>query len=114
MAELPDELRLAVGDSHELTLPGLGTAGYRWDHEVVGDPGVVAVSWRRGFGPGEGPDPRSAGASAPERLTVTGTAPGRVTLLVSQGRPWEQRPPRAQHTIQVLVGAAGEPPTGPG
>jgi predicted secreted protein len=104
--EVPSELRLTVGARTEITLAGLGTAGYRWTHEVQGDDGVVELSWQRGVSPGEAV-PRPVGASSPERLTVTGTAPGQVVLHLIHSRPWESgKPPRAQHTIGVQVAPA--------
>jgi predicted secreted protein len=41
---------LAVGERHELTLRGLGSAGYSWNVEVEGPEGVVAIE-RRPSGP---------------------------------------------------------------
>lgn len=109
VGDIPHELRLSVGDSEEIALAGLGTAGYRWNHEIEGDEGVIELSWRHGVSPGEAV-PRPVGANSPERLTVTGTAPGQVVLHLKQARPWESgKPPRAQHSIGVQV-APPEPP----
>jgi hypothetical protein len=36
MPEISAELELAVGEVRSVELPGLGTAGCVWDHEVVG------------------------------------------------------------------------------
>ncbi len=102
MDALPAELELSVGDSSELVLPGLGTAGYRWDGEVLGDAGVVALAWQRGWPPGE-PAVHPPGAGAPERLTVAALAPGRVVVRLVQRRPWESGPPLAEHTVSVAV-----------
>ncbi|MGC3995051.1 MAG: protease inhibitor I42 family protein [Propionicimonas sp.] len=101
--EPPTTLTLAVGEQHELVLPGLGTAGYIWQDAVDGPDGVVAVAWTRGFGGDATAAPRPIGASAPERLAITAVAPGHVTLRLAQRRPWEQVAPRAQHVVEVEV-----------
>ncbi|GAA3633820.1 protease inhibitor I42 family protein [Microlunatus ginsengisoli] len=100
--ELPDALRLSVGERHEVAMPGLGTAGYRWDEELTGDAGAVAVEWQRGMSAEEARG-RPVGSSAPERIALTATAPGHVTVRLSQRRPWESGPPRAEHTIEIDV-----------
>lgn len=93
-----------MGESQEVELPGLGTAGYRWMEEIeqAGDDEVVAVEWRRGMSADEARG-RPIGASAPERLTVTAIAPGHVIVHLAQRRPWESGPPRAEHRITVVV-----------
>jgi len=98
----PARIDLAVGEERSVELPGLGTAGYDWDHQVAGDDGVVDVTWTRGFPPGA-PMPR-AGVSAPEVATVRGLRPGTARLRLYQHRRWE--PPekaRAEHRIEVVV-----------
>ena len=41
----PDEVvELRVGDRHEVRLPGIGTAGYRWRPEPEGEKNVAEVS----------------------------------------------------------------------
>lgn len=98
----PSELVLRVGEQYELVLPGLATAGYRWEEVLDGSPDVVALAWRRGVPPGEATG-RPIGASAPERLGVTASAPGQVVVHLAQRRPWEIGPPRAEHTVEVRV-----------
>ncbi|HET9648738.1 MAG TPA: protease inhibitor I42 family protein [Microlunatus sp.] len=93
-----------MGESQEVKLPGLGTAGYRWMEEIeqAGDVEVVTVEWQRGISAEEARG-RPIGASAPERLTVTATAPGQAIVHLAQRRPWESGPPRAEHRITVVV-----------
>jgi predicted secreted protein len=100
MTELPAEFSLAVGERCEVTLPGLGTAGYRWCESVGGDAAAVEVAWRRGRLPGDGPP---VGASAPERLEIIAAAPGHVTIHLTQQRPWEPGRPHAEHTIEIEI-----------
>lgn len=96
-------VRLAVGESWTADLPGLGSAGYRWSEAVEGDAGVVSIGWSLVRPSTDGP--ATVGRSALERLLVTGIAPGRVLVRLSQQRPWESAPPRAQRTVEVEVGA---------
>jgi predicted secreted protein len=98
----PSALALSVGDSHEVTLPGLGTSGYRWDSELSGDTEALALEWRRGMSAEEARG-RPVGASAPERLSITATSPGHVTVRLRQARPWETGPARAEHTIEIDI-----------
>ena len=100
--DLPTQLSLGVGDRRELKLPGLGTAGYRWGHAVDGDADAVQLEWQRGVSAEEARG-LPMGASAPERLAITATAPGHVTVRLTQQRPWESVPPRAEHTIEIDI-----------
>jgi Chagasin family peptidase inhibitor I42 len=102
-SEVPDSLRLRVGSSEEIVLPGLGTAGYLWSAEVLGDDNVIDVAWRRGFADTERP---LVGASAPERITLTASSAGDVVVRLTQARRWETgKPPRAEHVVRVVVEA---------
>lgn len=100
-AGLPEVITLRIGEEFELVLPGLGTAGYRWSETVDGDAGAVHLSWRRGFPAGD--ERRPVGASAPERLLITATSPGRLTVHLVQQRPWERGRPNAERTVEVEV-----------
>lgn len=102
MSDLPSKLSLGVGERREVVLPGLGTAGYRWGEDLSGDADAVTLEWQRGMTAEEARG-RPVGASAPERLTITGSAPGHVTVRLTQQRPWESGPPRAEHTIEVEI-----------
>jgi predicted secreted protein len=102
VSEVPDRIALAVGEQVTLVLPGLGTAGYAWDHEADGDPGAVDISWERGFPP-ETP-PKAIGVSAPERITIVGKHAGHVAVTIFQHRRWEPRErARSEHQIEVVV-----------
>ncbi len=99
--EVPGDVQLGVGESLELRLPGLGTAGYVWEHGIDGDEQAVDVSWRRGA-----PDVASmpVGASVPETVVLRGLKPGKVNVQLRQRRPWERdTPPVSRHEIQVTV-----------
>jgi predicted secreted protein len=102
MDKLPDHLDLTVGQSRSFVLPSLGTSGYIWQDRVVGQSGVVGVSWVRGFPPGA--KLPAVGVSAPEILTIQALEPGEVTLLLEQARPWERgRAPYREERITVRV-----------
>lgn len=88
MEQLPDRVDLAVGEEQTVVLPGLGTAGYMWQEQIVGPADVVNVTWQRGFPPGT--EPAAVGVSAPERATIHAVGPGEVTLRFVQVRHWER------------------------
>lgn len=96
------QIELHVGEKFTFDLPGLGSAGYQWSHELAGSPGVVDVSWSR-ISPQEaasGP----IGLSSAERATVRAQAPGQVTLRLVQRRPWERhKEPFSHRTVQITV-----------
>lgn len=100
----PAALTLVVGESRAFTLPGLGTAGYRWESALSGDAGAVAVRWLHGVA-GTGVPAPPIGASTPETVEVTAVAAGHVTLTLVQRRPWEAVAPRAGHVVEVDVRA---------
>lgn len=102
MADIPTHLDLAVGQQYAVELPGLGTSGYIWEHDIVGDGDAVDVRWTRGLPPGSAPRP--IGVSAPEVATIRAVRPGTAEVRLYQHRRWE--PPdrvRAQHELTVLV-----------
>jgi len=102
MADIPTRLELAVGQQYTVELPGLGTSGYIWEHEIIGGDDVVDVQWTRGFPPGS--PPRPVGVSAPEVATIRAVRPGAAEVRLYQHRRWE--PPdrvRAQHRLTVVV-----------
>jgi predicted secreted protein len=104
--QIPQQVQLHVGESLTVELPGLGTAGFIWQDQVAGSPGVIQVSWSRGFAPGT--EPTAIGVSAPEVATIQAVGPGEVTLRLVQVQPWEpQAAPNSQHLVAVRVVAAG-------
>jgi hypothetical protein len=99
---VPERICLHPGDSYVLELPGLGTAGFVWDEDVDGDPGVIDVSWSRGLVGAESPG--RAGESAPERATIRAVGLGSAALTVYQHRRWESGVvPRKEHHVVVIV-----------
>jgi|SRR5215216_5444238 len=100
--EAPDEVvELRVGERHEMRLPGLGSAGYRWRPEPEEDTNVAKVS-AAGL---EGPFSGAVGASADERFTIHARRPGSMRLRFAQRRPWEpeDRPAANEHVLELRV-----------
>jgi predicted secreted protein len=106
--DVPEELRLRVGEEETIRLPGLTTAGYRWQ-AAVEDERVATVSTRF-----EMSDQKRA-ASADELVTVSGRAEGTTRLSLVQRRSWEgEAEPIAAHEVTVTVVAAAEQQPGSG
>ena len=97
------ELTLAVGESRELSLASLGTAGFVWTYQMEGDDGILRLTRRRGRPEEAGP----IGRSTSERLMIQATAPGHAVIRMQQARPWESKvPPKKSFAINVLVSPA--------
>ena len=95
-------LQLRPGETHELALPSLGTAGYRWIDEIASGDGVVEVSRQRG--PAVAGDGPVAGRSTAELLLVRALSPGHARIELSQRRPWEAGvAPRSKLQVNVEV-----------
>jgi predicted secreted protein len=104
VADVPEELRLRVGEENTIRLPGLATAGYRWQAAVENE-NVASVSSR--FDSDETPDARHPASSRDELVTVSGRAEGTTHLSLIQRRPWEGGgDPIARHDVVVTVVAA--------
>ena len=104
--EDPEVIRLRPGDSHVLSFPGMGAAGYEWSFEVEGDAEAVTVV--RGPASDEGGGGTAhelpAGASLPERFAIVARAPGRAFVRFAQRRRWEAGvPPLEERTVDVEV-----------
>jgi inhibitor of cysteine peptidase len=94
------DLKLSVGESRELSLASLGTAGFVWTYQMEGDDGIVRLSRRRGRPEQAGP----IGRSTPEQLMIQATAPGHAVIRMQQARPWESKvAPRKSFAINVQV-----------
>ncbi len=97
---------LRVGETHNLRLQGLGSAGYGWEVSIDGDGGAVWVSKEvldtPGHPPAGGPPP--SGYSRDEALSITAVALGRATIHLVQRRSWErEKPPLNELVLEVHV-----------
>lgn len=100
-SEADDAIELRVGEEYSVRLAGLGTAGYRWEPLLEGDPGVALV---HPAGEDTSEDNEAVGASADEVFTVHANRPGATRIRFVQRRPWERDvPPANEHTIQLRV-----------
>jgi predicted secreted protein len=103
--EIPKKITLRVGDMNTVRLPGLGTAGYAWTHEVIENSGLIEVS----TGSGGSPQPGEAaqkivGASVDELIYIRALRAGRSRIRIIQRRPWEtDKPPYQEHIIEVDI-----------
>jgi len=103
---------LSVGEEQTVRLPGLATAGYRWQ-AAIDDEGVATVSSR--FEDGEEKLESKAASSRDELVTVIGQAVGTTRLSLVQRRSWEgDAAPIAAHTLTITVVAAADSNPVPG
>ena len=99
--ETATEADVGVGEEHELRLPGLGAAGYRWS--LAPGQGDLPVSVQRAPVPPPSSTPLP-GASADEAFLVSASEPGEFRLRFEQRRPWETgSPPHRSHTLILRV-----------
>jgi predicted secreted protein len=109
VTDVPQELQLHVGEEQTVRLPGLATAGYRWQ-AAVEDEQVATVSSR--FEAGTETLEAKAASSRDELVTVTGQAVGTTRLSLVQRRSWEgEAKPIAAHTLTITVVAAAQQPS---
>jgi predicted secreted protein len=94
--EIPEFVRLQVGEDREIRLPSLGSAGYVW--VVHADGGAVEVSHRR-----EASGSFLAGASAVEIVVIHAVAEGTAKVRLEQRRPWEANAALHSATVEVTV-----------
>ncbi len=79
------EISLRPGEKYQLKIGGLGSAGYRWEQDIEGEVGIVAVSMEslpppiRPLPGGAAPD----SYSIEQLLIITALAPGIVKVHLS-------------------------------
>ncbi len=96
---------LASGTEQVIRLPGLGSAGYQWQHSLLGDEGVAEVEVTRSQAPPLPPPggPPPSNYSLDDLILVRGLSPGRVRIQCTQVRVGQEQTPFARHTIDVIV-----------
>jgi predicted secreted protein len=92
----PDEVHLAVGAAHELTLEENATTGYRWSAAVAGAAVELLDS---DFVPPAGD---AAGAAGIRRVQVRAKAAGTAELHLRLGCSWSSDP-AAERTVRLHV-----------
>ena len=100
------EIKLRPGETHQLKLGGLGSAGYAWECEMGGEAGIVEVSTESLPSP---PRPQPGGP-APDSysikrvLIITALTPGVASVRLSLRRPWERdKPPLREVRMEITV-----------
>lgn len=97
-----EELELRTGEQREVTLPGLGTAGYRW-RATVDNADIVRVE-RVIVTPAIGEI--QPGRSLDERFLLFALASGETMVHFAQARSFEpDKPPRATRQFRITVNA---------
>lgn len=101
---MPDStaIVLPVGDSTEIMLDTLTSAGYRWELQVNSDAVAVEID--------DTPRARPAGPGTWEPgllIRLTARHPGTGTVALQLRRPWENIPVR-ERSITVTVIATGD------
>ena len=86
--EIPKRITLRVGDMNTVRLPGLGTAGYSWTHEVIENSALIQVSTGQGALPQTGEAAmKIVGASVDELIYIRALRAGRSRIRLIQRRP---------------------------
>jgi predicted secreted protein len=86
--EIPKRITLRVGDMNTVRLPGLGTAGYVWTHQVIENSALIQVSTGHGALPQTGEAAQQiVGASVDELIYIRALRAGRSKIRLTQMRP---------------------------
>jgi len=100
------KINLRPGNTHQLKLGGLGSAGYTWEYAIEAEAGIVALSMES-LPPPVCPQP---GGPAPDSysierlLIITALTPGVARVRLSLRRPWERgKPPLREMCMEITV-----------
>ncbi len=111
--EVPTRIDLNVSQGYVFRFKGLGTAGYVWTDQILGNDNLISVSRELSTDPlqvNEGGFP-IVGSSEDEIFTIKALAPGHVTIHFAQRRPWEKDiPPVKEYTVEVYIQESTTPP----
>jgi predicted secreted protein len=103
MAVTNEAIELHVGEEHRVRLPGLGTAGYAWEHSAPAA-GPVAVVEAHEAEEAQHERDRPAGKSADQLFTIRALRPGKAAVTFRQRRPWEATAaPINEHIVDLDV-----------
>jgi predicted secreted protein len=98
--EVPANMELKIGETYTLSLPGLGTAGYRWSYEIEGNASLIDVSKIEA----ELQQPLPIGSSRDEVFVLRALTVGILSIRFIQSRPWEKdRPPHMQYVVCIAI-----------
>lgn len=101
-AESPEEISLNVGESTEVKLKGLGTAGYKWNYSIQNNADSVSIS--KDLVATEKTAQKNIGASADEVFTIKAVSKGNINIYFFQNRSWEKNEnPANEKRIKVII-----------
>ena len=103
--EIPKRITLRVGDMNTVRLPGLGTAGYAWTHQVIENGALIQVSTGQGALPQTGEAAmKIVGASVDELIYIRALRAGRSRIRLTQMRPgiYDQASSK-EHILEVDI-----------
>lgn len=109
LSNLPQQVRLAVGERTEIPLPSYADSGNIWSATCLRGHGVARVSIELGEHSSI-PDTRGNGTTeppplmlVPERAVVSGLAIGEADWRLVLSRSFGAAPPAATHEIRITV-----------
>ena len=95
---------LRVGESWAFELEGNPSTGYRWQVNKAASIGLGLIKLEAlGYTDSRKTKPGKVGAPAPFKFRITGLKSGSTRLIFDYSRPWEQRPPNTQRTIELTI-----------
>ncbi len=98
----PEEISLHVGESTEVKLKGLGTAGYKWNYSIQNNEDSISVS--KDLAATENTAQKNIGASADEVFTIKAVSKGSVNIYFFQNRSWEKNEnPANEKRVKIII-----------
>ena len=95
---------LSVGESWAFELEGNPSTGYQWRVNKAASTGLGLIRLESlGYTNSRKTKPGRVAAPASFKFRITGLRPGRTRLVLDYLRPWEQKPPNAQRTIELMI-----------
>lgn len=95
---------LRVGESWAFELEGNPSTGYQWRLNKAASTGLALIRLESlGYTNSRKTKPGRVGAPAPFKFRITGLKPGRTRVVIDYLRPWEQKPPNTQRTIELTI-----------
>ena len=94
---MSDSLEAAVGETFEIDLEGVPTAGFLWEAVSVPEDLMRLVDDDVDAPPGP------IGGAALQRFRFEALAPGEAELRFSYRRPWESSPPAEERAVKVTI-----------
>lgn len=101
-ADNTEEIKIKTGESAQVKLKGLATAGYEWNYIINDNKDLVSVS--KDFILTEELTRKNIGKSADEIFTIKAHGKGTATITFFQQRSWEKKiPPVNEKKIKITI-----------